>query len=213
MSLLHSGPAPSGARASASTLIVTNVALGLTAGVLMADGNLVLGPALAVVALACAFVTARIVVGWLDRTAVTGWERLRQEIERARRHNSSLVVARLPITATPEASASSLVRRATASLRGVDHAWVEGRSLYVMLAGADRQSAQHGVRRVVSVADGLLSGTPMLAALPGDVLTMGALLDQLHPTDRSQSALGRVPQQAVPRLESVRVDAEGQATA
>jgi hypothetical protein len=149
----------------------------------------VIAAVLSLAAAACAaamthaLVAARAGAGAENR----GWERVSREVERARRTNGSLVVARFPLALASPRPAWGLAEQAERSLRGSDAIWVEGRSVILLLAGARRDDATSGIERVSTRFDGLLAAAPLVAAFPEDTLTFGGLVDALHPGRRRQS--------------------------
>jgi hypothetical protein len=113
-----------------------------------------------------------------------GWERVRFEIDRARRRRSPLVVARLPLATRSPRAARALATRAGQLVRGSDAVWVEDRSMFVLMTDADRDSAKPGIDRVVAGLGGMLSVAPLVASFPADALTLGGLVAELHPRRR-----------------------------
>ncbi len=162
----------------------------------VASGLAVLGVALAIAG-----------VGGLIRSlgaqqSIAPWDRVRAEIERSRRQNSSLVVARVPMQRSPVASAEAGARRAGVVLRGSDAVWAEDRSIFLLLADTDRHSAFVGINRVVDELDESQVEAPLVASFPEDVLTLGGLIDQLYPPRRPRMLQGdgRRPEEVRPTL-------------
>lgn len=112
------------------------------------------------------------------------WERVRLEIERARRYDSSLVVARLPLSSSSTSDLRAALERIEIVLRDTDAVWMEDRSLFLLLTGADRESAEIGMQRVTDELSDVPVHTPQVVAFPGDVLTLGGLVDELFPPRR-----------------------------
>jgi hypothetical protein len=150
------------------------------------------------------------------RGAPQGWDRVRLEIDRARRQGGSLVVVRFSLATSPSLrSAWSLAQRAEQSLRGTDAVWCETRSLVLMLPGTDRDSAQAGIGRVVNGLDAQLSGAPVVVSFPEDVLTLGAMMDLVHPP-RVASVVAKLNlpvAREAPRSVAIAVDADQPASA
>ena len=134
--------------------------------------------------------------------SIAPWDRVRAEIERSRRQNSSLVVARVPLQRSPVAEAEAGARRAGGVLRGSDAVWAEDRSIFLMLADTDRHSAFVGINRVVDELDEAQLEAPLVASFPEDVLTLGGLIDQLYPPRRPRvlQGDGRRPEEVRPTL-------------
>jgi hypothetical protein len=165
--------------AFAAAAIVLAAAAGTLAGLGLKPWSL----ATAALVLGCAVRPLRRLTASTEVDVVSAWDRVRTEIERARRLNSSLVVARLPVRSSAAASMRDLADHTETVLRGGDSVWIEGRSIMVLLTDADREAAQHAVDRVVRRLDDTVTDS-VTAAFPGDVLTLGGLFDLLYPPRR-----------------------------
>lgn len=187
------------------------VVLAWGSGLLLASDRLSLSIGLASLAVLCA---GRALTR-ADRHSVAGavvpvWEQVRREIERARRHNRSLVVARLTLEPAGMDNPYPIAEQAEYMLRATDSVWVENRSILLLLSEVDRHSAQVVVDRLVESLTGLVTES-ILASFPEDELTLGGLMDRLYPSRRIRPVSDRgVKPMPVP----VRVvETEQQATA
>ena len=92
---------------------------------LAGTGSSSAGVALGCVAVLCAVVAVNRFTG-LTGEVVPVWERVRREIERARRHNGSLVLVRLPLSPAT-GSVRAVAEQVEFLLRATDYVWVEDR--------------------------------------------------------------------------------------
>jgi hypothetical protein len=204
-------------KSPAVLLVVAAVVLAAGAGLLAGTGSSSAGVALGCVAVLCAVVAVNRFTS-LTGEVVPVWERVRREIERARRHNGSLVLVRLPLSPAT-GSVRAVAEQVEFLLRATDYVWVEDRSVLLLLADAERDSAHIAIERVVASLDGRATETPIIAAFPEDELTLGGLVDRLYPPRRvrpmSGRGRGRVQPTPVPAatLPVIAMDEERQASA
>lgn len=196
------------ARSWSAAVAVGAVALASGAGVVAGRGSWVAGIAMAGLAACLLAVALHRLTASSSGGVVPAWDRVRDEIERARRLNSSLVVARLRLA--PPVQPQPVADRVEQVLRGSDSVWVEGRSILVLLADADRGAAQHGIDRALRTVDDAVAET-LTAAFPGDEVTLGGLMDRLYPPRRVRPLSGRGTPSATATV--IAVDEERQATA
>lgn len=195
MSFHQSGP-----KSSAWVSLALAFVLAGIAGAFLQGGSWSVGAGIACVAVACAIVGLQLLQSWLTSSeVVTPWERVRREIERSRRHNSSLVVARLPLQSAPTGAVRHAADHAEMLLRGNDAVWVEDGSLFLLLADTDRESAHNGIDRVVDELEDMPTAEPVVASFPEDVLTLGGLMDQLYPPRRVRPLATRRTRDLEPR--------------
>jgi hypothetical protein len=136
-----------------------------------------------------------------SRTQAEAWQRVRWELDRARRHGRRLCVASLP-TPSADGERQRLLADVLASVRGSDDAWVERGRLLLMLPDVPPDGARECVRRLRQ--HGVPSDDPVrVVAFPDDALTVGALRDALTrplldlPVPRSPSPAQRPDGDAV----------------
>jgi hypothetical protein len=197
-------------RTTGAVVLGLAVALAAGAGVLLDGGSWAAAAGVGAVAVGCAVSALRRLTAAGGGTAVPAWDRVRSEIERARRLNSSLVVARLPLRGSGADDPRPLADQAASTLRGSDSVWVEGRSILVLLADADRDSAQHGIDRVLTRLGGSVVDS-VAAAFPGDEVTLGGLVDRLYPPRRVRGLSGGRDRSG--KVAVLSVDGDKQATA
>ena len=182
-------------RTAGASLVGLLLVLAAGAGALLAAGIWAWGlGAGALVSLCTAYALPRFATS-ATGTAIPAWDLVRNEIERARRRNTSLVVTRFPLQRTVTDDPQGVADEAGLVLRGSDSVWVEGRSILILLADADRDSAQHGVDRVLERLDGFVT-EGVAAAFPGDEVTLGGLYDRLYPKRRVRPLSARRAQTA-----------------
>ena len=190
----------SSSKTSAYSLVGATIVLAGASGLLLGAGTWEYGLALACVTVVLSGYVLKLLSAWTAAgETVPAWERVRREIERARRLNSSLVVARLPLTPSGTTEVHSIADRAEVLLRDSDAVWVEDRSILMLLADSDRDSAQNGIDRVVEELADPLDG-PIVASFPEDELTLGGLIDRLYPPRRVRpmSGIGGAAEEATP---------------
>ncbi len=190
--------------------VVAAVVLGWVSGVLLGTEREPWGIAVGCVAALCAAQAFnRMDPLTAASVGVPAWERVRSEIERARRHNRSLVVARLPLVPSEGENARALADMAESVLRVGDTAWGENRSVLLLLVETDGQAAEAVIDRVARTLDGRVKER-IVATFPEEVLTLGALVDRLYPSRRMRALRGGVSQSAGAPVPVVTVDTERQ---
>ncbi len=165
-------------------------ALGVSADAAFRAAKWGLGAGLGALAVIALTFAARRVTGaeYAASRGNAGWDQVRLEIDRARRYDSPVTLARFPLAGSSARTRWSVADRAERVLRGSDAAWLEARSLFMLMPGEDAESAQVALDRVAEALDVDLTGAPVVASFPSDVLTLGALIDALHPPHRARSA-------------------------
>ena len=200
----------SGNVATLARSMVAAVVLGWGSGVLLGTGREPWGIVMGCVAALCAaHAFNRMDPLTAASVGVPAWERVRTEIERARRHNRSLVVARLPLMPSEGENARALADQAESVLRVGDTAWAENRSILLLLVETDGQAAEASIDRVVRTLDGRVKER-IVATFPEDVLTLGALVDRLYPSRRMRALRGGASQSAGAPVPVVTVDTDRQ---
>jgi len=86
--------------------------------------------------------------------------------------------------------------------------------MYLLLPGVDKAAALTGIERLVATLEGHLAAAPLAVSFPADAVTLGALIDGLHPPRRGEvtGPLVRGPVASV-RPTPVTAEADGRATA
>ena len=197
---------------------IFGVGIGLQIGGLGAELDPVLGMWVAVIgaaSMAALLTTYRPEAEVDDRdaeVAEAAWNEFHRELRRARRHARSLSLVRL-VTSEPGADRDdapapdpgAIVRRIGLHLRLMDRAWVDGRSVFVLLPESRREAAETLLARVRESVPDLITATPRIATFPDDGLTSGALIGALHDAGiepvplprRAGSLVDHVPDEAV----------------
>lgn len=107
---------------------------------------------------------------------------LNRELERSRRLEQPVSVARLPLVEGGSAGAAGtyLARSVQASLRTIDDTLADGDSIYLVLPGTDRDHAEVCVQRVAEARPGLFRDADVrLSTFPDDGVTVAGLLQIL----------------------------------
>ncbi len=165
----RSGGRPTRAELERLRVLVASAAgISAIAGVVVAAmDNVVLGAAFVVGGLLIAFVST------FERFRVENdpgqalADVLGREIERARRHQHPLALAR--VTPTDGTSVDTLRGR----IRMLDHAWADGDAVMLLLTETDHAAGERLMERLQ--ADGLILASSV-TAFPEDALTSGALI-------------------------------------
>lgn len=170
---------------AALTLVVMAVAAALCSAAGLgttATAALVVGVGSIAIVAAMASVETAATAGSLAPATVDLVERLALELERSRRHEQPLSVARLPLVERGEAGAAAqyLARSVQASLRTIDETIAEGDSIYLILPGTDRESAELCVQRVAESRPGLFTDSFIrYGTFPEDGVTVAGILQVL----------------------------------
>lgn len=120
------------------------------------------------------------------------YDALRHEMDRARRHERPLALARIQLAAVDGArGVHALLAGPTTGtptlLRSTDRSWRDGRSVYLLLPETSTAAATSMVRRAVAAQPAIEPGSWRVVAFPEDGLTIGALFEALDgPAPRSE---------------------------
>lgn len=104
---------------------------------------------------------------------------LHRELERSRRQEQPLSVARLPLVDSGVAGSAGayLAKSVQASLRTIDETLVDGGSLYLVLPGTDRVHAQLCVERLAATRPTLFADADIrIGTFPDDGVTVAGIL-------------------------------------
>lgn len=109
------------------------------------------------------------------------WQRVRWELERARRHGRPLVLARLPLVASADdATARQLPLEVRPLLRATDDVWVDRNDLMLLMPEVTSAQVQPALARVAAALGArAMSGGARVAAFPEDGLTLVALCQRI----------------------------------
>ena len=106
------------------------------------------------------------------------------ELERARRHNRPLVLARVVLSSRPDkVTARQWAEEVRSRLRATDVAWIERDGLTLLLPEGSRSQARFAIARVTAALRHRANPQPArIAVFPDDEITLAGLLDAIaHP--------------------------------
>lgn len=132
---------------------------------------------------------------------------VQREMDRARRHERPLAIARLHLGRDPRMPRSSSGRRLGSLdsvdvrrlLRSTDRIWRQGRSLYLLLPETTAAAARHLIARAAEALPGITHDARVVA-FPEDGVTMGALFEALGGTPPAPGEVTAEGDVAVPAL-------------
>jgi hypothetical protein len=120
------------------------------------------------------------------RLGGTWFDDIRRELDRARRHEHAVALARitLPPQSTPDATTRLIeaiqpTGAGRAGPRSADRFWRSGGSVYLLLPETTADGARAVVRRAILTDPSLGSSSWHVASFPEDAITVGALFEAL----------------------------------
>lgn len=151
------------------------------------------------------------------------WGEFYRELSRARRHERTFAIARIPITGDQEsqttriAAASSdgessvdggdgpeqVADRLRASVRMTDHVWVDGGSAFVLMPESGRDEAAAALPRAAEEQNVNPSEQVTVASFPEDGITSGAVLAALLRPEEADAAVTAIDDEEPTEIEPV----------